>query len=425
VIDTLRQRNFALLWFGGLISTMGNWILNVALPFYVYERTGSVLATSIMFMTFWIPGILLGSVAGVFVDRWDRRRTLVASNLLQTAVVLLLLVLVFAPSQEWLWLAYAVPFVQSCINQFSGPAEGALLPSLVSEERLVPANSLNALNDNIGRLAGPPVGGALIGLFGLGSVVLVDGLTFLFAAAMISLVSVPRKHVRGEDMAEESEEIETATGRWAAVWRDWLRGLRIVRRDRLIAVLFLVSAIATFADGILTPLLVPFADDVLGGGAASYGWLYTVRGIGGLVGGVIVAQWGAALGPARLIAVCPVIDGLVLFVVFNVPSLPLAIALFGLVSVPFVAFSTSLQALLQSDVPDEYRGRVMGALSTTAALVWLGGSALSGTLGDVLGVVLMLNVSAGLLILTGLVGLLVRREPCRKTTGEASTASRG
>ncbi len=152
MIDTLRQRDFFLLWFGRLISVTGDWLLLTALPFYVYERTGSVLATSVMFMTYWLPGILLGSLAGVFVDRWDRKRTLVMNNLMQTAVVLLLLVLIVAPSDEWLWLAYVVNLVQSCINQFSGPAEGALLPTLVGEERLVPANSLNALNDNIGLL---------------------------------------------------------------------------------------------------------------------------------------------------------------------------------------------------------------------------------------------------------------------------------
>ncbi len=407
MIDTLRKRDFFLLWFGRLISVTGDWLLLTALPFYVYERTGSVLATSVMFMTYWLPGILLGSLAGVFVDRWDRKRTLIVNNLLQTAVVLLLLVLIVAPSDEWLWLAYAVNLVQSCINQFSGPAEGALLPTLVDEERLIPANSLNALNDNIGRLAGPAIGGVLIASFGLGSVVLVDSLTYLFAALMISLISTSPKLERAERRTDGGDTTETAAGRWIAIWRDWLGGIRVVKGDRSIAVLFLMLAIVMFADGILTPLLAPFASDVLRGGGATYGWLLTVRGIGGLVGGLIVGQWGAALGPARLLVLGPICAGSLMLAVFNSHSLPLAIALWSLLSVPFVAYATSHQTLLQSGVTDEYRGRVLGALGTTGALVWLGGSVLSGALGGTLGVVPMLNVSAILVILAGLVGLLL------------------
>ncbi len=417
MIDTLRQRDFFLLWFGRLISVTGDWLLLTALPFYVYERTGSVLAISVMFMTYWLPGILLGSLAGVFVDRWDRKRTLVTNNLLQTAVVLLLLVLIVAPSNEWLWLAYVVNLVQSCINQFSGPAEGALLPALVGKERLVPANSLNALNDNIGRLAGPAIGGVLIASFGLGSVVLVDSLTYLFAAFMISLISTS-PGPGGAERLPDGGETEAAAGRWVAIWRDWVGGLRIVKGDRSIAILFLMLAIVTFADGILTPLLAPFASDVLGGGAATYGWLLTVRGIGGLVGGLIVGQWGAALGPARLLVLGPISAGSLMLAVFNAPSLPLAIALWCLLSVPFVAYATSHQTLLQSSVTDEYRGRVLGALGTTGALVWLGGSALSAALGDTLGVVPMLNASASLVILAGLVGLLLRATSAQRSIQE-------
>ncbi len=415
MIDTLRQRNFALLWFGGLISMTGDWLLLTALPFYIYQQTGSALATSVMFMTYWLPGILLGSVAGVFVDRWDRRRTMILGNLAQAAVILPLLVLVFAPSRELLWLAYAVNLVQSCIRLFVGPAEGALLPTLVGQERLVPANSLNALNDNIARFAGPPLGGVLIGLFGLGGVVLVDALTFLFAGAMISLISVSPERTTDEIEAEGGETVEVAVGRWMSVWRDWLAGLRVIRRSRLITILFLVAAIGTFGNGILSPLLVPFVQETVEGGAVGYGALLTAQGIGGLIGGFVVGQWAKGLNPARLIAGGLVSVGLILVVVFNVPSLALAVALFALLAVPFVASAVGQQTLLQSGVSDEYRGRVLAASGTTAALLSLAGAATAGALGDLLGIVLMLNVSAGLFIAAGLVSLML---PATEPQGE-------
>jgi MFS family permease len=137
MLTTLRQRNFGLLWLGGLISMLGDWALLTALPFFIYERTGSALAASGMLIAYVAPGLLFGSLAGVFVDRWDRRRTLIAANLLR-APLLLLLLLVRSP--DWFWLVYVVAFAEATIGQFFTPAENALLPLLVGEERLMTAN---------------------------------------------------------------------------------------------------------------------------------------------------------------------------------------------------------------------------------------------------------------------------------------------
>ena len=135
----LKQRNFALIWAGGLISMIGNWVLLTALPFYVYAMTGSALATSGILMAYIAPGVLFSSVAGVFADRWDRRRTMLVMALSQGGVTL---VLVLVQSTEWLWVVYVVTFAQSSLGQFFGPAENALLPSLVGKEQLMAANSM-------------------------------------------------------------------------------------------------------------------------------------------------------------------------------------------------------------------------------------------------------------------------------------------
>ncbi len=109
MIATMRQRNFALLWFGGIISMTGDMVLYVALPYYVYSLTGSVLSTGLMFVVETLPSILLGSLAGVFVDRWDRKRTMIVTNILQGLCLLLLLLV---KSVERLWIVYLVSFVE-------------------------------------------------------------------------------------------------------------------------------------------------------------------------------------------------------------------------------------------------------------------------------------------------------------------------
>jgi MFS family permease len=263
MIAVLRQRNFSLLWFGGLISITGDWMLRIALPVFVFEMTSSTLATGIMFMVGTLPRLLFGSVAGVFVDRWDRQRTMIIVNLM-LAVGLLPLLLV--RSTEFLWIVYLVAFLQSMVSLFFGPAENALLPTLVDEKYLLTANSLNALNNNLARLIGPAVGGIVTLALGLSGVVLVDVVTFLLAALLISLIRQPQP-----EAPEPAKAVEPIS--LMAVWSDWLAGLRLVGQERLVAILFVTIAIIAVGEGILAVLFVPFVTAVLQGQAMELGWL--------------------------------------------------------------------------------------------------------------------------------------------------------
>ncbi len=183
----LRNGNFMLMWWAGLVSWVGNYMLFIALPVYVYNETGSTLATSFSVMANALPMIIVGQLAGVLVDRWDYRRTLVAANAALVGVTLLFLSVLSAP---W-WLVIPIAFLQSSVGQFIGPAENALLPTLVDETRLGAANSLNALNNNLARLIGPALGGLLIASVGLGGVVLANALTYLLAALLVLGVRAP------------------------------------------------------------------------------------------------------------------------------------------------------------------------------------------------------------------------------------------
>ncbi len=189
MLSVLRQRNFALLWCGGLISMTGDWLLLIGLPVYVYALTGSTWVTGSVFIAGFVPEILLGSVAGVFADRWDRRRTMLVSTLLQA---LALLPLLAVSSRGQLWLVYAVQVVASVLSQFFAPAENALLPRVVgpAPEDLLAANALLSLGANLARLVGSPLGGVVAALLGLRGIVLLDAASFLVAAALIAPVRV-------------------------------------------------------------------------------------------------------------------------------------------------------------------------------------------------------------------------------------------
>lgn len=403
MLGTLRQRNFFLLWTGGLISMVGDWVLLIGLWAYVYRITGSTLAGGLMFIAQMVPGILFGSVAGVLADRWDRKRMLVVGNLLQA---LALLPLLAVRSAEQIWIVYAVGFVASTIGTLH-VAENALLPRLVGEEHLVAANSLNALNNNVARLTGPPLGGAAVAFLGLPGVVLADAASFLIGAGMIALISAPTRPERGEDPSE----VAAMASVWMEVWRDWIEGLRIVRGDRLVAGVFAVIAAAALADALATPLWIAFVYEVLGRGAVEFGWLGTAQGAGGIAGSFLLAHAGKRVGLRRLVALGAAFIGALELVMFNFPSLPLTLVLFPLTGAAVIGLYTGLQTLLQVSVEDRYRGRVFGAYGTTNSLLTVAGMGLGGALGDVLPVLLLMNASAVLYILTGVVARVVLRGP--------------
>lgn len=209
---------------------IGDWVLAIALPIYTYDLTPSSLATGAMFMVGTMPRIVFGPLAGVLVDRWDRRRTMVVTDFTQAALVAVLL-LVQSPQQ--VWLIYLVAFLESTVSQFFGPAENALLPQLVDERHLVPANSLNALNNNLARLAGPALGGLLLGGLGFRSVVLVDCLSFLISGVMIAGITTQagQRRVVGADelAATSSKKVQTRVSSLVRqLWQEWLEGLRLV-----------------------------------------------------------------------------------------------------------------------------------------------------------------------------------------------------
>jgi MFS family permease len=405
MLTTLRQRNFSLLWSAGLISMIGDWMLFIALPIYVYKLTGSALATSTMFIAEMIPSLLLGSVAGVFVDRWNRKRIMVITNLL---LALGLLPLLLVHSTAWLWVVYVVAFVESILTQFFTPAESALLPLLVSEEHLGPANSLNSLNKNIARLVGPPLGGIVAGLLGLPGITLIDAATFLIAGGMIALIVVKSGHTQ-----EESEIVSTAADRQhpiVTVWREWLEGLRLVKRERLVSIMFVLFAVTSLGEGVFGVLFVVFVYKILHGGALQLGWLMGAQAVGGLVGSVLVGYVFKFLSPSRLIGISAVLFGLIDLVIFNYPAFfpgfALALILFVLVGIPGVGTMTSSYTLLQMAVADEYRGRIFGAIGTTGALFMLSGTILAGFLGDHVGVVTVLNTQGVVYVLAGVFALV-------------------
>jgi len=403
VIATLRHRDFALLWTAGLISVAGDFALLIALPLHAYTLTGSAVATGGVFAASLLPRVLLGSIAGVFVDRWDRKRTMVAADLLRAA---LLLPLLAVGSPDLLWLLYLVRAATGVVGLIFDPAESALLPRLVGEERLVTANALNALNNNIGRLVGPVAGGLLYAAGGLPAVVIVDAASFALSAALIMAI---RTNARPE-WVDDPEEGASAWGRMVNEWR---AGLRLVGQDRALRTIFIAVGLGFFAEGTFSVGFTPLVIDVLDGGAAGAGVLASAQAIGGLLAGALVAHIALKLSPRVLFAGGLIGLGLADMGMANSAALAppgsgAMIAASGfmlLAGFPVVASFAAGHGLLQTLTADAFRGRVFGALGTVQGMAILIGLALGGAAIDTVGVVPVLSVGAAMWIAGGVVAL--------------------
>ncbi len=361
-------------------------------------------------MAYIAPGIVFGSVAGVFVDRWDRRRTMIGVSLAQAGVIPLL-ILVHSP--EWLWLVYVVAFIEAGLGQFFSPAENALLPTLVGEEHLVAANSLNAMNDNLARMIGPALGGVLLGVLGLSSVIWADALSYLAVGLLVALVRVPARPARPQPDPAAEESADKVVSQWRQVWREWLAGLRLVRHNQLLLAIFAVFGIAFFGDAILSALLVVFVQDGMGLGPVEFGWIMTARGVGGLLGGLLIAQFGSRFTPVQLIGGGLALSGLLIGVMVNVPLLTVVIGLMVVGGPFFMAWIISGQTMLQTATADEFRGRVFGAFGTTSTLLMFVGSGLAGLLADYLGVKPLLNAAGIIYVVAGVFGWVVLKRVMR------------
>jgi predicted MFS family arabinose efflux permease len=409
MISALRQRDFALLWTGGLISLTGDWILLAALPFYIYGRTGSALATSGTFAVMGLPWLLFGSVAGVFVDRWDRRRTMIACDGVRTV---LLLGLLLVPATGALWPVYVVTFLETSIGTLFGPARNALVPAVVPEERLTAANSLRAASDNLARLAGPPIGGLLLVAIGFSGAIVADSLSYLGSAVAITLMRVSRRTEPEAEVAEVGSALR-------AVWSDWHEGLRAVVGDRLLTALFVAVGAAMLADSLLSGALVPFIKNVVHTDARGFGWLMTCRGLGGLIGSLIIGYL-AFMRPGRMLSTSLAALGLIVLAATVFRPLPAEMVLMGLAGVPAIGWMVAEQTILQTRVEDRLRGRVFATYMTTSAVLATGGLILAGALVGVVGTITVIYMTAGLYLAAGAIGLLMI---LREEHGSATAAA--
>ena len=393
----LQDRDVRLLWSGSVISSVGTGAMFVALPYYTYVATGSVAATALVTLAEYAPTVGIAQLAGVVVDRWDPRRALIAVNLASAVCTLAYLL-----HQGWWWLA-VVAFLRSSVAQFATPAAHTLIPAVAPEGRLAEVNALNAVGGNIARLVGPALGGVVVGIAGLQTVVVVDAATFVVAAALTAGV---RLRDRGPRASNDG------------LVRLWREGWSTVRHHPVLRPLMIVMAFVGFGEGFVSALLVPWMTDIAGGGGADLGLMLSLQALGGIAGGFLVARWATRWHPLALLGAGAVISGVFLVAILNYPLIaPVGpwpgIILSAFAGLPFAVYGTAQAIAVQTHSTDGLRGRVVSFTYGLQGIAQLIGIAVAGPAATWLGP-LAINAETLAYLAAGVLALKTSRRPHRR-----------
>ena len=398
-----RQRDYRLVLSAGLVSLTGDWILKIGLAFHVYTLTGSTLASGGLLLASFLPLVVLGSLAGVFVDRWDRRRTMILTNLLHALVLLPLLVV---RDDSTIWVIYLVVLAQSCLQQFFRPAEQSLVPLLVESRQLVTANALNSQTSDVARLVGAALGGVLATLGGIPLLAVVDAATYLTAMALLTGVRHQPERLR----------LERSGGLGPAVLKvraEWVEGIRICLAGPAMRLVFVFGLVTGVGEGAMSTLFAPFVTSELGGDGTAYGLISSSQAIGGIVGGLVAAAVGSRFPAAKMWGYGAVAFGLIDLALFCYPlfwsSLAPAFVCMVLVGLPGAFLIAGSMTVIQRLTDDASRGRVFGALFATQGVALLVGIAAAGVLGEAVGIIPVLVVQGLGYVAGGIVVLSLLR----------------
>jgi MFS family permease len=359
VLQALRIPDFRLLWGGGLISSLGSWLLVLAVPAHILAATGSLRDTGLALAAAYLPQLVLGPVAGVVADGWDRRRLMIAANLFCAGAVAVML-LGISPGRYWI--LYAALIAENSGAALYAPTLQALTPAIVGTGPLLSsANSLTSVSSGTVRLIGGPLGGVLLAVCGIRWLICADALSYLLAAVAMFMTS---RSGRGH---------ADRTGLVSAVVRDLIEGARVLRAQPVARALLPVTVIFLTANASLSAVLIPFGIQRLGGSEHT-GLLLSCLGAGFLLGAPVVRASLDRAQPRNLLTATLTATAGARFLLFTSSSLatalPAAVAVGMSGSMALVIAQTTLQRV----IPDAVLGRVCAVFLTGEAAATLTGS---------------------------------------------------
>ncbi len=370
---------------------IGDGIYQIGLMWWVMDKTGSATAMATVAIFASVPGVLLGPIAGVYVDRWDRRRLMIWTDLLRAGVIAVPALLLEIGRLE-VWHIYIVATLLSTFSTFFFPAMGASIPNIVRKEQLTRANSINYTTFSLSGILGPALGGMAVATLGTKGTMYLDALTFVMSGIAIFIASIPSPSL--QRVAEESK----------SVLGDLKAGLAYLFAQKLLFGMMILSSIANFFAapiGILIPIM---AKQVLNVGPEGFGYLSASLPIGMLIGSLALGAMKEVHSRGVKIIWSMILAGLCLSLFGVSRNLWLSMGIFIIGGAFIAVINVLIQVIFQTFISDEMRGRVFGAIGTLSQGLRPIALGFAGGLTDALGAPLMLIISGIAVAISSLLG---------------------
>jgi MFS family permease len=369
------NRNLQLLFGGQVVSSFGDWLYVLALGILAYEITGSATVVAVLTFARLLPYAVLLPFSGMLADRGNRKVLMISADLGRGACMFGLL---FAGSEETLWIAYPLVFLATMFSSLFQPAMSSVLPAIVGdEEKLVEANSIWSQMDSVSFVLGPALGGVLALLGAPELAFVINGATFLVSAATLLFVHIPPR-----------ETPETAEGDEEEGWlSETLAGFRFLFRENegVLAALTVALVGLSFTGGGIWTLILVLSDEAFGLGTEGSGFLNSAYGVGGVVGGFAAGYLASKvrLGPAVIWSIGA---GSAVFICLGIsPAGVLPFVIMFVVGILDIMVDVNGTTIIQTGTPEKLLGRVFGAFDGVLILAMLAGALIVGPLIDLLG----------------------------------------
>jgi DHA3 family macrolide efflux protein-like MFS transporter len=378
-IDVMRR-----VWYAQVISLFGDFLALFAVIAVVsFRMHGTPAQLTGIQIAYMLPIVFIGPIAGVFVDRWPLKPTLIASDLIRAVLAVLLIV------TTQVWHVYIVLAALSCVSAFFGPAQTVTIRTHVPPQGLVASNALMQLAFMGSRIVGPAAAGMLVGMFGPAICYSIDVLSFLASASLIASVVIRRA-------VAASTPTESSSNRIHAIWIDMRQGIRFIFHHAALLFVVLAMAAGLFTIGCFAPLISIFVRDTLHASALQFGAVSAMVGIGMIAGTQVMRPLAQRMAHETLVLSGLAGIGAGVFLLGAVPFIAATLAATFLVGFAFTAIMVPAQTLMQRETPHDMLGRVA---STQISVIFCGqilGLVLSGLLAQLFGVRAVFFLCAGL-----------------------------
>lgn len=418
--DTRWKTPFFSIWSAQAVSMAGSRIAQFALVWWLTEesRSATVLATATLVAI--LPGIILGPIVGALVDRWERRRVLIAADSL-IALISVWLAVLFWRDTVTVGFVYAAMFARGVGEAFHWPAMQASTTLMVPERQLSRVAGMNQTLRGTLSVASPPLGALLMGLLPLHSIMGIDVLTAAIAIAPLFFIAIPQPKTDGSSAGFEP-----------SVWQDMISGLRYVWNWSGLVIILGIAMIINFIVNPAFSLMPLLVTDHFAGGATELGWLQSAYGVGMILGGLLLSAWGGFRRRVHTSLMGLVIGGLGIMGVGIAPAGELWFALMSLFVAGFMnpLINGPLYAVLQSSVAPEMQGRVFTLISSLSTAMMPISLAVAGPVADAVGIRTWYVAGGAVFSIMGAVTFLVpavthledsppgdRVEPCLAESG--------